>query len=342
MGINKKDFDMEQTVKLCLVVNTALLVFVACMTAFFVYYHIMPMVYYSVAAIAGYICYYIMLRKQKVCEYMWCVYATIVLYMAIATVCLGYEYGFHLYCMSIIPIIFYSRYISTKLHTSDPHPLPVSMVIVAVSIISSAIAIVNGPLYVINKRAASAILACNAISVAAFLIYYTKMIVDLVIESEKKLNSIANIDLLTDLYSRRYMINHLEADSTEDGGWLAMADIDDFKKINDTYGHNCGDYVLSHIAKIMRNVCDDCIISRWGGEEFLIHSSGTDIDMSLLEKLRKEIETSECIYKQQKINISVTIGAARRNAASDIEEWVKQADDKLYYGKNNGKNVVID
>ena len=342
MVINKKEFDLEQTVKLCLVVNTALLVFVACMTAFFVYYNIMPMVYYSVAAMAGYIFYYMIIKKQKVCVYMWCVYATIVLYMAIATICLGYEYGFHLYCMSMIPIVFYSEYMSTKLHTPAPHPLLVSVTIVAVGIISSAIAIVNGPLYVINKNVASVILACNAISVAAFLIYYTKMIVDLVIESEKKLNSIANIDLLTDLYSRRYMINHLETEGTESGGWLAMADIDDFKKINDTYGHNCGDYVLSHIAKVMKNVCEDCVISRWGGEEFLIHSNGADIDMSVLEKLRKEVEASECIYKQQKINISVTIGAARKNADSNIEEWVKQADDKLYFGKNNGKNVVIE
>ena len=58
------------------------------------------------------------------------------------------------------------------------------------------------------------------------------MIVDLVIESEKKLNSIANIDLLTDLYSRRYMINYLEEYDADDEGWLAMADVDDFKKIN--------------------------------------------------------------------------------------------------------------
>lgn len=243
--------------------------------------------------------------------------------MAIATICLGYKCGFHLYSMSLIPIIFYSQYISTKTDTKDPNPLAVSIAIVAVSIISSAIAIINGPLYEINKTIISVMLACNAISVSAFLIYYTKVIVDLVIESEKKLNSIANIDLLTDLYSRRYMINYLEEYDADDEGWLAMADVDDFKKINDTYGHNC-------------------VISRWGGEEFLIHNGTHDSTHEVLEKLRREIENSECIYKQQKINISLTIGVAQRNADGDIEEWIKRADDRLYYGKNNGKNMVVD
>lgn len=168
------------------------------------------------------------------------------------------------------------------------------------------------------------------------------MIVDLVIESEKKLNSIANIDLLTDLYSRRYMINYLEEYDADDEGWLAMADVDDFKKINDTYGHNCGDYVLNFIAQKMKNICSNCVISRWGGEEFLIYNGTHDSTHEVLEKLRREIENSECIYKQQKINISLTIGVAQRNADGDIEEWIKRADDRLYYGKNNGKNMVVD
>ena len=312
MSINKKEFNLEQVVKLCVVVNISLFLFVAFMLILFVYFNITPMIYYSVIAMIGYVLYFMLLKRQKVCAYMWCVYATIIIYMAIATICLGYKCGFNLYSMSLIPIIL------------------------------SAIAIINGPLYEINKTIISVMLACNAISVSAFLIYYTKVIVDLVIESEKKLNSIANIDLLTDLYSRRYMINYLEEYDADDEGWLAMADVDDFKKINDTYGHNCGDYVLNFIAQKMKNICSNCVISRWGGEEFLIHNGTHDSTHEVLEKLRREIENSECIYKQQKINISLTIGVAQRNADGDIEEWIKRADDRLYYGKNNGKNMVVD
>lgn len=92
----------------------------------------------------------------------------------------------------------------------------------------------------------------------------------------------------------------------------------------------------------MKNICSNCVISRWGGEEFLIHNGTHDSTHEVLEKLRREIENSECIYKQQKINISLTIGVAQRNADGDIEEWIKHADDRLYYGKNNGKNMVVD
>lgn len=342
MSINKKEFDLEQVVKLCVAVNTTLFLFVAFMMAFFMHFNITPMIYYSVIALIGYALYYMLLKKQNVCAYMWCVYATIVIYMAIATICLGYKCGFHMYSMSLIPIIFYSQYISTKINTKDPNPLAVSIAIVSVSIISSAIAIINGPLYEVNKIITSVMLMCNVISVSAFLIYYTRMIVGLVIESERKLNSIANIDLLTDLYSRRYMINHLQEYGMDNSGWLAMADVDDFKKINDTYGHNCGDYVLRFIAQKMKNVCHGCVISRWGGEEFLIYNGNMEVTHEILEKLRREIESSECIYKQQKINISLTIGIAQRNDDGDIEEWIKRADDKLYYGKNNGKNMVVD
>lgn len=108
MSINKKEFNLEQVVKLCVVVNISLFLFVAFMLTLFVYFNITPMIYYSVIALIGYVLYFMLLKRQKVCAYMWCVYATIIIYMAIATICLGYKCGFHLYSMSLIPIIFYS------------------------------------------------------------------------------------------------------------------------------------------------------------------------------------------------------------------------------------------
>ena len=301
MSINKKEFNLEQVVKLCVVVNISLFLFVAFMLILFVYFNITPMIYYSVIAMIGYVLYFMLLKRQKVCAYMWCVYATIIIYMAIATICLGYKSGFNLYSMSLIPIIFYSQYISTKTDTKDPNPLAVSIAIVAVSIISSAIAIINGPLYEINKTIISVMLACNAISVSAFLIYYTKVIVDLVIESEKKLNSIANIDLLTDLYSRRYMINYLEEYDADDEGWLAMADVDDFKKINDTMGHAAGDDALRQIAERMKDIESPILTPyRFAGDEFImiLNTDAREILEQIAKGIYEKINTTQGFQRQ--------------------------------------------
>lgn len=77
MSINKKEFNLEQVVKLCVVVNISLFLFVAFMLILFVYFNITPMIYYSVIAMIGYVLYFMLLKRQKVCAYMWCVYATI-------------------------------------------------------------------------------------------------------------------------------------------------------------------------------------------------------------------------------------------------------------------------
>ncbi len=341
--ISNKEFDIKKVKKLSNIVNVLLLVYVVGMLFFYACYGIKTMVVYSIIAIAGYILYFILIARDKLCMYMWCVYMTIIIYMAIATISLGYETGFHLYCMSLIPIVFYTKYMSIKIHTHNPYPLAIAIFIVIVNIISTGIAIANGPIYTIKKDISITFLVINTTSVAAFLIYYTRMIVNLVIESEYKLSTIASKDLLTDLYSRRYILKHLEKhNSANPSEWLAMLDVDDFKHINDTYGHNCGDYVLTHISDIMKKTCDGCVLSRWGGEEFLIYSENNAVDISKLELLRKTVEQTESVYNQQKVRVSVTIGVARRNeVVGDIEQWIKCADDKLYYGKNNGKNQVV-
>ena len=79
MSINKKEFNLEQVVKLCVVVNISLFLFVAFMLTLFVYFNITPMIYYSVIALIGYVFYFMLLKRQKVCAYMWCVYATIII-----------------------------------------------------------------------------------------------------------------------------------------------------------------------------------------------------------------------------------------------------------------------
>ena len=165
---------------------------------------------------------------------------------------------------------------------------------------------------------------------------------NIIIKSEQQLTEAAHVDRLTNLYNRHYMLEHLEG---SDGGretFLAMSDIDNFKKINDTYGHNGGDEVLRSVAEKMKEACKDCIIARWGGEEFMIVSRASRSDVGeMLEKLRRSIESEPVVFEGREINVTITIGFAAKQDGQSTDEWIQEADDKLYYGKNNGKNVVV-
>ncbi|MBA1419975.1 MAG: GGDEF domain-containing protein [Epsilonproteobacteria bacterium] len=121
-----------------------------------------------------------------------------------------------------------------------------------------------------------------------------------------------------------------------------LIDIDYFKKINDLYGHKCGDRVLIELSQILeQNVRDTTIVSRWGGEEFLIIIEDADADTlkQLAERLRGVVEETIMIEEKQ-IHITVTIGGAVAHQNESMEDVLIRADKALYYGKENGRNQV--
>ncbi|MDR1571757.1 MAG: GGDEF domain-containing protein [Clostridiales Family XIII bacterium] len=156
----------------------------------------------------------------------------------------------------------------------------------------------------------------------------------------------AYTDPLTGLFNRRYAEQHfksLAASPIESMGCVAMLDIDDFKKINDTYGHGAGDVLLEGLSGMMQqNLRKSDTIFRWGGEEFLICLSYVTLPIAgnILEKLRKNIEDSVFTIGENIIHFTVTIGVAELNRDS-IEAGIDACDQNLYYGKQHGKNQVV-
>ena len=126
---------------------------------------------------------------------------------------------------------------------------------------------------------------------------------------------------------------------------ICIGDIDDFKKINDTYGHLCGDYVLQNISEIMRKSLgfENVDICRWGGEEFVFMFCNDDIDSAFVkvENLRKTIENKNFVYENNNISITMTFGIIERDSGKVDDVLLKSADKLLYRGKINGKNVVV-
>ncbi len=157
-------------------------------------------------------------------------------------------------------------------------------------------------------------------------------------EANTELYRMANQDALTQLWNRRYLFNHKGYDPLN--SHVAMLDIDHFKKVNDTYGHDGGDVALVTVANILKLYFPHDLISRLGGEEFCIRTT-TDFSSfySRLEKLRQRIEATTIPFDEHTIRVTVSVGIS--NAQETLEDQLKVADVRLYLAKQSGRNMVV-
>ena len=336
--------DLKSLKKLTFTVNTVILLIVFGLAGFFAYCDAHFLVWFSIPTAFVYIIGYYLIRKERLDIYVRVVYFWLTLYMSVTTICLGYRMGFHLYCLSMIPIIFYTEYMAEKIGKRKVNAVIVSGIIVLCYVISTGYSAFVGPIYFVENNVAGISWLLNSAIVLYFLIIYSGIMLKMVGSYEDKLTAIAHTDRLTGLYNRHFMMTKLE--DTMKGGkpiFVAMSDIDDFKKINDHYGHNAGDYVLRTISQLMKDNCSGSEISRWGGEEFLILSEGEveGVGFEMIERLRKTIEAYDFVFEDQKIPVTITSGIASYRKGNSVDAWINEADEKLYVGKNSGKNKVV-
>lgn len=165
----------------------------------------------------------------------------------------------------------------------------------------------------------------------------------------EELEKYANYDTLTRLLNRRSMDNYLEAayrqaQTGKASFCLLMADIDDFKKVNDTYGHDCGDEVLKYVAQtITTGVKKSDNVFRWGGEEIcILLNADEDRAVQVAERIRKDIESDPVNYRDEAlVFVTVTMGVSPYRDGMSIQTMMDDADAKLYWGKKHGKNQVV-
>lgn len=159
----------------------------------------------------------------------------------------------------------------------------------------------------------------------------------------------AKTDPLTGLLNRRGMNEQIEQvkiryERHKTPFTFIITDIDHFKHINDTFGHDAGDYILREIAKgLKESLRKQDIIARWGGEEFLILLPETDLrgGITLAEKFRSRVEKELFRHKEHDIRMTMSFGLSAYEETGDIDTCIKRADECLYKAKNTGRNKVI-
>ena len=161
----------------------------------------------------------------------------------------------------------------------------------------------------------------------------------------EKLNTMVYRDELTGLYNRHYLSEKVAQDLAESDRQdaLIMVDVDNFKRINDSYGHDAGDTVLVCLSSIMEGLCRRHKVARWGGEEFLIVllGAGKEEALELAEQIRSEIADFPIVYNDVTFFCTVTMGLCAYRRDLSFKQNVECADHALYCGKKSGKNCTV-
>lgn len=160
-----------------------------------------------------------------------------------------------------------------------------------------------------------------------------KLIYRLIFERNELIESIT-IDNLTGVYNRRVL------DQVKDYSAVVMLDVDDFKKINDTYGHDMGDKTLKVVARtIMSHVRFDDIICRYGGDEFIIIFSGCPVDV-VYNRMRSIQESLTDPFRNGNMSISLSVGISEKRDNQTLEENITEADVAMYKSKKLKNNNI--
>lgn len=173
----------------------------------------------------------------------------------------------------------------------------------------------------------------------------------LIMEQSKELEVLASKDPLTGLSNRRDFFRKARDEEKRSSRTnrhfsLIVMDIDHFKKVNDTYGHDCGDAVLKGVARgLEQTLRVQDVVARWGGEEFACLLPETEMDGArhVADKIRRNIEDMRhgC-GSVSAVSITVTIGICLCDGSCSIEECIRRADAALYKGKEQGRNRVVE
>lgn len=327
-------------------------IFLVCL--FFVF-HVKPLFYFNICSIITYLLCFILINRGR--KYYLSVYfitfIEVILHSFASSLVLGWQYGFAQYIIAIIPVGFYICFMLDINRRKIKIAISLAIFSMFAFFLCKIISFYRDPLIVLdNEILELSLYLFNASCTFVFLILFTLVFMfeirltgNQLRRQNELLEKLASTDPLTGLYNRRSMDIFLsQAVESNVGFALIMCDIDDFKKVNDTYGHDFGDVVLKGVAKITtEQVREKGYVCRWGGEEILIllNNASKESSFHIAENIRRNVANNVFDMNEQWVRCSITIGVAIHEELEAVEETITRADYNLYRGKRNGKNAVV-
>ncbi|MDO4538137.1 MAG: GGDEF domain-containing protein [Coriobacteriales bacterium] len=278
----------------------------------------------------------------------------ITFFMAANVMFLGTACGFQLYVFGFLAS---TMLLSLSAGGKGKVVLPTKILIAILVVFYAVITLWfghNTPYYAFESQTTVDILLLfNSLTTMATIVLFTGVYMATAASLAERLEQAALHDTLTGLLNRRgfypYVAKSYERNAGAKGRCcLAMLDIDHFKEINDTYGHDAGDAVLKHLAEVFGEYAKDwpgLHACRWGGEEFLLTYDFDKADEAHrrcpFDELRETMANAVVVYDGQTIRWTVTIGVADYAEGTSPDDIISLSDKRLYQGKQAGRNRVV-
>ena len=266
-------------------------------------------------------------------------YLDVVIHASIYNLLLGQETGFFLYPFIIIPVTYF---LSTR-DLKNQHTMPISTVLSILSVLVMLGTLTQTPRMPFEaQEVTTQFFQVNVLLCALLLCVYTSEFMTETLSTQKSLSFHAENDQLTGL-PNRYGFSKEVGQLHGTQYCVVMCDIDDFKKVNDRYGHGVGDSVLIKVSRVlMTGIRREDAVCRWGGEEFLM-ALRCDLEtaQTAVERIRRKVASLSLETGKGPMGVTMTFGLADCQEAESFEELVRIADSNLIRGKRSGKNCLV-
>ncbi len=276
----------------------------------------------------------------------------VLIHMTLAIAFVGWSSGFQYYVFAMIPVMFFADHTVRKDGNSSAHPVLFSTLAILAFLLCRWIAQTFSPVFPIPTNIAFWANTINGVAILLMLFVFSIVYIHRILEIENELVANAEFDELTKLPNRHYLDRLMDeqkigaADGIAEYA-VAILDIDNFKKVNDRFGHLAGDQVLKKLAGILaRSAADheNVFAARWGGEEFMLLAIRDDAYgrlMDMTEDVRRQLERSVVHFDYWQIVVTASIGVSGTTESLHFKDLTEEADKCLYEAKGSGKNKVI-